>query len=235
MSRLLVLTALELEARGLARELGLARVVSSPWPRFEGGGIEVLAVGLRAAELGRWGFPDRERPDLVISAGTCGALSPALGAAGALVVPRVVLASSGLRLTVDPDVHARALAAAARAGCVAATEPLVTREEVVGSPEEKAALRRATGAIAVDMESAIIVAAARERRLLALVVRAVADTAAQSVPSELATLVDDAGRTRPARAAALVLRRPALLGSALALRRGAARALKSVAAVIGRL
>ena len=236
MSRpLLILTAVEAEARGLARGLGLARDVSSPWPRFAGDGTVVLSVGLRASQLEERGVWDRERPALVVSAGACGGLSPALGEAGALVVPRTVLAPSGAPLTIDPDAHALALVAAAAAGVGAATDPLITTKEIVESPAAKMALWRETGAIAADMESALIVAAAARRGVPALVVRAVSDTAGQSLPRDLAGLVDDAGRTSPVRAVALVLRRPALIYSALALQRGTARALKTIAAVLVKL
>ena len=71
--------------------------------------------------------------------------------------------------------------------------------------------------------------------LPALVVRGVSDTAGQRLPHELAGIVDDAGRTRAWRAAALVLLHPGLVGPALVLRRGAALAVKAVAAVIARL
>jgi len=233
-SRLLVLTAMDLEARALARELGLARRPSSPFPRFAGGRIEVVPVGLRASRLeARW-LADGA-PALVVSAGTCGALSPVLAGPGALVLPREVLTLSGARLAVDPAGHARAMAAAARAGRAATVEPLLTASAIVESPEAKAALRRDTGAVAVDMESAAILAAAARRGVPAVVVRAVSDTAAQRVPRELGDLVDDEGRTRPGRVAALVLRRPALIGRALALRRGAAVALTAVAQVLAEI
>jgi adenosylhomocysteine nucleosidase len=230
-SRLTVVTAVELEARGLARELGLARVVSSPGLHFASDAIEVIPVGLGATLLGaRW---PATRPDLVVSAGTCGALGPA--GAGSVMVPRSVLTTDGARLDVDAVAHARAVRAAAVAGHAPSTEPLVTAGWIVETPGAKAALRRKTGAMAVDMESAVIIAMATRRGVPAVVVRAVSDTAEESVPSELAGLVDDAGRTRGLRAAALALRRPALIPNALALQRATAGALRSVAAVLAQL
>ena len=103
------------------------------------------------------------------------------------------------------------------------------------SSAAKVALWRQTGAIAADMESALIVAAAARRGVPAVVVRAVSDTAAQSLSRDLTGLVDDAGRTSRVRAAALVLRRPALICSALALQRATARALRTIAAVLAKL
>ena len=71
MTRVLVLTAVDLEARGLARHLGLERVARSGWPHFASGWVELAAVGLRARELQARAATFRP-PDLVISAGACG-------------------------------------------------------------------------------------------------------------------------------------------------------------------
>jgi adenosylhomocysteine nucleosidase len=229
-SRILVLVAVELEAQGLARKLGLRRVGPGPWSRFAAGRIEILVVGLRAVGLSAWGLGDDA--DLVISAGSCGALVGTLGGAGALLIPEVVLPPAGPPLVVDRAGHARALAAAAGAGLVPATGPLATVADVVDTPAAKAALARRTGAVAVDMESAAIVAAGRQRGIAAVVVRGVSDTADQPVPRELASLVAAQTEPRPAHVAAVVLRRPALLAEAWTLWRGTRRALEAVAAVI---
>ena len=45
MTRVLVLTAIDLEARDLARQLGLAAVTGSAWPRFAGGVLEHVVGG----------------------------------------------------------------------------------------------------------------------------------------------------------------------------------------------
>ena len=44
----LVLTAVEVEARWLARHLRLALVAGARWPHYRSGAIEVMCVGLRA-------------------------------------------------------------------------------------------------------------------------------------------------------------------------------------------
>jgi adenosylhomocysteine nucleosidase len=232
-SRLLILVAVELEARGLARKLGLRRRAPGPWSHFAAGRIEIRVVGLRAAGLSTWDLGDDV--DLVVSAGSCGALVPALSRAGALVLPEIVLPPDGPALTVDRAGHARALAAAAHAGLVPATGPLATVQDVVDTPEAKAALARRTGALAVDMESAAIVAAAQRRGLAAIVVRGVSDTADQPVPRELAALAAAGTQPRPAQAARVVLRRPALLREAWALWRGTRLALDTVATILGGL
>jgi adenosylhomocysteine nucleosidase len=218
---ILVLAATDLETRALARDLGLAPVPGASWPHFRGGVLEVASVGLRASELdaraGRF-----RAPALVVAAGACGALSPAL-AEGALVVPEWVLAPGGEPLATD------ALPALARAG------RLLTVDDVAQTAEAKARLWLETGALAVDMESATVVRWARARGARAAVVRGVSDAATQAVPADLAGLVASDGRVSPGRAARTILARPAALGQALALRRGTTAALRSVASALATL
>jgi nucleoside phosphorylase len=238
--RLLVLTALEWEARELARRLGLAPVASTPWSHFATpsasparaeSSLELMPVGLRAALLeARWhaGGPP---PDLVVSAGLGAALSAPL-AVGVLLIPHVVLVAGGESLAVDGPAQADAVAAARGAGCVVWTDPVVTVADVLTTRESKAILRRNTDAAGADLESAAILRTARKRGVPALVIRGVSDTASQRLVPDLTALVDSAGRVRPASAVALALRRPSLIPNALALRRGAGKALDAVAVAL---
>lgn len=217
MTVVLVLTGLDLEARALARHLGLEAVAGADWPRYRGGVLEVMSVGPGAGEL-----PARVAgldPRLVVSAGTCGALDPALRA-GDLVVPEAVVDGEGRRrpTAVLPGV--------ARRGS------LLAGAGVVASPADKARLWLATGALAVDLESAPILAWAAPRGIAAAVVRAVSDPAAAAVPAELAGAVEPGGRLRAARALRAALARPGLVMDAMALGRGTAAALRAVAGVL---
>lgn len=241
MSGLLILTAVELEAAGLARELELPAETGRPhrssrrtcsFPSYGRPGLRIAPVGLGAVLLSeRWAScRDGLTAPLVISAGVCGGLDPRL-APGDLVVPGRVLAPDGETLTVPPGAHARALAAAG----AAATGMLVSTRIVVGTAVAKAALRSATGAEAVDMESAAILAAARTDGLEAVVVRAVSDGAGESVPAALSALLGPEGRLRGGRALLLALTRPQTLPRALELRRGSRRALAAVARVLAAL
>jgi adenosylhomocysteine nucleosidase len=218
MTTLLVLAAIDLEARALARDLGLAPVPGTPWPHFRGGAFEVACVGLRARCLPERAVAFRE-PSVVVSAGTCGALSPAL-AEGMLVVPEAVLGSDGERLPTDR------LVGLTRAG------RLLTHDEVAETAEAKARLWVETGALAIDMESAAIVRWARSRGAQVAVVRGVSDTAQHGVPADLAALVAPDGRVSTGRAARTILSRPSALGQALALRRGTTIALRAVASAL---
>jgi len=227
--RILILTAVELEARALARQLELPALPSLPFPAFGRGTLRLAPVGLRAGLLAeRWPILrlGLDQP-LVISAGVCGALAPDLRP-GALVLPESVLGPSAERLNVTPTAYARALAlgGAARGGT------LQTSREVVATAEAKAALFARTGAVAVDMESSLILTHAAGAGCPALVVRAVADAAGETLPPELIGLVTEAGRLRAVRALALTVTRPRVLPRALALRHATRRALAEVARLL---
>lgn len=218
---ILVLTAVDLEARGLARRLGLERVGSSPWPHYRGDGMELAAVGVAASCLLERA-PRLDAPALVIAAGTCGALAPEL-AVGDLVVPKIVLAPDGARVTTDP------------LPALEAEGMLATVDTVAETAEVKARLHATTGALAVDMESATILGWARQHGARGAAIRGVSDTAVETVPADLAALVAPDGRVRAARAVGVMIARPWAVRDALALRRGTEAALDAVARALDRL
>lgn len=221
MTRVLVLTALDVEARGLARHLGLAPVPGASSPHFIGGVLELATIGLRGARLAERAAGWRA-PELVVSAGACGALAPAL-AVGALVVPTVVLQGAGERWPT------------ATLPRLSGDGALLTVGEVVESAAQKARLWMETGALAVDMESAAIMAWARGRNVPAAVVRGVSDDAERGIPAALAAAVSEDGRVRPLRAVTAALTRATALGDLLELRAGTEAALKTVAAALATL
>jgi len=118
---------------------------------------------------------------------------------------------------------------------VIVTRSTLSQADVVESAAAKSRLWMETAALAVDMESAVIVAWARSRGLRAAVVRGVSDTATDAVPADLAGLVDVGGRVSAGRAVRAALARPAALADAMNLGRGTAAALKSVAAALARV
>ena len=76
MNGILILTAVELEAAGLARELELPALAGLPYRAFCRGSTRIVPVGLGAALLSaRWADAlDGLTDPLVISAGICGGL-----------------------------------------------------------------------------------------------------------------------------------------------------------------
>ncbi len=221
MKQVLVLTAVDLEARGLARHLGLAAVSGSEGSHYRGGVLEIACVGPRAARLAERASAWRP-PSLVVSAGACGALAPDL-AVGALIVPGAVIGPDGVRLATS------AVSSLTRAGT------LLTVADVVHTPEDKARLWIETGAVAVDMESSVLLEWARAAGVPGVVIRAVSDTAASGVPPDLAALVEPGGRVNRGHALRAMLARPGAVADAIALGRGTGTALRTVAAAIGRL
>jgi adenosylhomocysteine nucleosidase len=217
----LILTAVEVETRGLARHLGLQAVSGASWPHFRGGAIELACVGLRASALHDRASHFR-RAALVISAGACGALVPEL-AEGALVVPETVTTEAGERTPLAPleGLDARGT--------------LLSVRRVITSAADKARAWIETGAIACDMESAEIAAWARAQGRAAAVVRGVSDTADHGVHADLAAAVGPDGRVRGVAAVRAALTRRGALRDALALRRGTNAALSTVAGALGRL
>lgn len=220
MTRVLVLTAVDVEARGLARHLGLPRVRQSPWPHYAAGALAVVCVGLRASQLANRA-PELRGFDLVVSGGACGALAPGL-AAGDLVVPEIVVDAAGRQWPASPLRHP-------------AAGTLLTVTEVIETAAQKSRLWLATGARAVDMESAHILAWASERGVPGAVIRGVSDGAERGVPAALAASVADDGRVRPLRALTAALARRAAFAELVELRAGSEAAVKSVAAALARL
>lgn len=221
MRPLLILTAVDLEARTLARHLGLAAVSGATWPHFRSGSVELACVGLRASAL-RTRAAHFRLPAFVISAGACGGLAPEL-TEGELIVPEAVVTEDGLRTATAPlkGVDARGT--------------LVSVSHVITSGADKARVWMETGAIACDMESAAIAAWARAQGLSAAVVRGVSDTADHGVPADLAAAVGEDGRVRGVAAVRAALTRRGALRDALALRRGTNTALASVGAALARI
>ena len=234
MSGILILTGVELEARALARELEFPILPSLPFLAFGRDGVLVAPVGLRAGLLdARWPrLIDAAERRVIVSAGVCGALDLRLRP-GDLVIPESVLAPTGELYNVTPSQHRRALGAAtARVRAAARTGVLVTTRDVVSTPEAKAELHAHTGALAADMESALILARAAAAGCPSLVIRGVSDGATQSLPPELVGLVTAEGKLRSGRALALMASRPTVLPRALALNHSTRKALRAVAALL---
>jgi hypothetical protein len=220
-TRVVVFAAVDLEARSLARLLGLARVARSEWPHYRMGALELVCVGPRARALDARA-PRVAPPAFVVSAGVCGALSPDL-AEGDLVVPETVVGATGARY------------ATAEVGGLRRSGTLVTVDDVVATPRAKARLWVEAGALACDMESATILEWARARAIPAAVIRAVSDTAQRGVPADLAAVVEPDGRVRTIRAVRAMLARPRAFADALALRSGTNAALRAVAHALGQV
>ena len=135
------------------------------------GGIRAARVGLGAA-LGLPGGP-------IAGFGLAGALVPGL-APGTLLTASRIVSERGETLWEGEPLAVAGGQPAVIVGC----------DRVIDAPDERRALAEATGAVAVDMESAVLAASGR----LVGVVRAVSDTQARPVGA-LARAAHADGRT----------------------------------------
>ena len=190
--------ALPLEARAV-RRAGVGRVI-------------VGGVGERRAEIATASLIERHRPSAVLSVGLCGALADG-PAVGDLIAGTAVVAAEGeeFRCDVVPPADHRG--------------PFLTASAIVACRVEKTDLHRRTGAVAVDMESAGVARACRDRGVPFGVLRAVSDAAADDLPPGLAPFLRIAAGVSFAglgAALAAVVREPSLVGALWRLHRRAA-------------
>jgi len=116
-----------------------------------------------------------------------GGLDPSLQA-GEILLPTEVVTSGG-------RVHRCEKGWRERLGATieARSGRLLTSARSVGSVEDKAALFRSTGAVAVDMESAAIAEVAEQHGLPFLAVRVVVDSAGDVLPRAVTAAADNEG------------------------------------------
>jgi adenosylhomocysteine nucleosidase len=208
---------------GLALE---ARAALRPVGRQGRRRVRVVLVGPGATALDAL---DRalgaSRPEAVLAAGLAGGCAPGVASGDIVVGDPVGLPgpTSGWGRP-DERLRTRAVDALGAAGLRYRVGPLLTVDHVVATSADKARWWATHGAVAVDMESAHVLAWAERVGVPALAVRAVADGPADEVPPELLATVGEEGRLRAAGVAAL-FRRPSRLGAAWRLGRRSHRAL----------
>jgi len=154
----------------------------------------------------------------LVSFGLAGGLDPAL-APGDLVAGTFVWRGDGAPI----DTAALESEIGVIAGGIAGVD------DPVVSVAGKAALHAETGAVAVDMESHAVAAAAAAAGLPVFVLRAIADPAARTVPKAALAGLGPDGRRRPLAVLAKLLANPAETAAVIRLARDGGAALRGLA------
>lgn len=213
--KLAAITGLEAEAR-VARRFGLAAKPS--------GGVPAQTRAIAEAFL-------NDGADALLSIGIAGALAPAL-APGALLLPRTVVAEDGTRHPVDLDRHAFALRALHAAGIAVEEGDILGAVATAASPARKAALARATNAVAIDLESHIVADVAARGGKPFLVLRAVSDDASRTLPSAAVNGLAPSGKPALGRVLASVARDPRQIPALIHLAGDTRRALDALTSAL---
>jgi adenosylhomocysteine nucleosidase len=176
---------------------------------------------------GGWPAGAREAAEALVAQGIGGLMSFGLAGGldmeftpGMLAVPRRVISATGTWAT-DP--------ALTQACGGATTEALFAGETIVATAAEKAALHARTGAVAIDLESGEVAAAAARHGLPFVVVRAICDPADRDLPPAALAALNSAGVIGLGRVIASLLRAPRQLPLLLGLARDAGAARRALA------
>ena len=215
-----VVFALPEESRDFRRAIRAVRGKGNIWRATIAGHPVLVAhcgVGPAAAARATTELLAAHRPRMLIATGFAGALDPAL-ALGALVIGGNVSAR---------ELIARAPQSGAHIG------HLTSVATPVESPAARRALAAATGAIAVDMETASIAAACARTGVPLLAVRAISDLANDSLPVPFAEWFDLARqRPRPLRLLLFLARHPSRVAPFTRFVRGLAPARAALASFL---
>lgn len=161
----------------------------------EGSLLALSGIGRAAAAEAAQALVDAGVSALM-SFGMAGGLDPQLEP-GNVVIPCELLSSDGARYAAS-QAWREQVAAAIRPLCAVTEGNLLTSSHAIETPADKAAAFRATGAAAVDMESAAVAQIAAKHNLPFIAVRAIVDTAADTLPRAVVA-ASRAGSVRIAR------------------------------------
>jgi hypothetical protein len=243
---ILILTAIQMEARAVAKALGVRLGQDSVAVPGISSPLWIRTIGMRAADLPTEFSPDEL--ECVILAGFAGALSTNLG------VGDIVIEGTG-KQGLHPDWH---------------LGKIHTSRDLLESPDQKSQLFAQTGALAVDMEAAIVqewlergmafqpmkttirdeafntsktidassVQPGPEARATAVPfihLRAISDSAVDAVNPIVMSIVDCHGRIKAGKLAVALLLNPSLIWQLLKLGSHSKHAAKALGQAICRL
>ncbi|WP_045223740.1 phosphorylase family protein [Methyloterricola oryzae] len=203
MNRVGIVVALEAEGRTLTPRPPKAGECLA----LEGGGLLIVSDAGPVAAARAADRLLENGADALVSWGCAAALDPGLRP-GDLVLPRVLHGADGSELTLAADWVEQLKSSLATSDLSIREGAIAESRGIVATVAAKAALFAATGALAVDMESAAVARSAAARGLPALVVRSIVDPASIEIPPAVQNAFDGGGHLRLTSLLAGLARRP---------------------------
>jgi adenosylhomocysteine nucleosidase len=167
----------------------------------------------------------------LVSFGLAGGLAPA-AATGDLILADAVALPGGGRVAADVAWRRRLMEAMATAGSRPHEAAVAGSDRLLATPAAKQALFEASGALAVDMESHAVAAAAQGAGRRFVVVRAIADPHDQALPRAARVALGPGGEIRLLMVARALAQRPGDLPTLLRLGGQSRRALAALRRVV---
>jgi len=166
-------------------------------------------------------------PDVCIASGLSGSLKPTY-APGEVLAARMVADVKGTRLLhCDPELVARAEVCGATI-----VEKFLVSDLVISTAQEKSAL--SASGDAVDMESLYILAAAAQRGIRSVAIRAISDGVDSNLPLDFDTVFDERGAVSIPKVIGQVMRKPGRIPGLLRLANESERAAAALAQFLER-
>jgi adenosylhomocysteine nucleosidase len=188
---------------GLAAEARIARAAGFPVVIGAGDRERTIALVDSAAQ----------GANCLMSFGIAGALSPCLRPGDVIISADVI--SDDERWRAEDRFQHRVAELARKLG--AYQGPVLGATAILATEAEKSRAWSETGALAVDLESAVVARVATQAGIPFLVARTIADTACRELPSAALIPLSEGGTPNLARVLASVLRRPRQIGTLIGL------------------
>lgn len=152
----------------------------------------------------------------LISFGTAGALREGIKP-GDIIIPEKIIDANGNTRSVSASWRDNVLQKMEDCPATIHRGDIVNSDSVISTAEDKQALHEKTAAIAVDMESGVIMAAATRHNLPTLILRVIVDDASMTIPDSVLRLTDAYGQVAiPALIGDIILQ-PMLIGKLIKL------------------